>query len=129
MNRPLRRLTAGLLVLSIATTAHAELIGASIPTDRERIAVFLEREEVGAELMRHGVSVEQAKARAAALSEHEAANLAGQIERLPAGGGGNPLGLIAAVVLVIVALPVLLVIGVIKVVTTLNHAATPAAAQ
>jgi hypothetical protein len=32
MNCPLRRLTAGLLVLSIATTAQAEIIGSSIPT-------------------------------------------------------------------------------------------------
>jgi hypothetical protein len=129
MNCPLRRLTTALLVLSIATTSQAEIIGSPIHNDRERIAAYLDREEVGAELVRHGVSLEQAKARAAALSQDEAASLAGQIDSLPAGAGGNPIALVAAVVLVIVALPVLLVVGVIKVVTALNHAAAPAAAR
>jgi hypothetical protein len=86
MNCPLRRLTAGLLVLSIATTTQAEIIGHSMPTDRERIGAYLDREEVGAELVRHGLTPESAKARVAALTDAETAALAGKIDALPAGG-------------------------------------------
>jgi len=86
MNRQLCRLTACLLTLSVATTTQAEMIGRSIPTDRERISAFLEREEVGAELLRSGVLVQDAKARVAALSDAEAAALAGRMDPLPAGG-------------------------------------------
>jgi hypothetical protein len=119
----LRRLTAAILVLSIATATQAEVIGSLTASERDRIAAFLDRADVGAELARQGVSVHDAKARAAALSADEAADLAGQVDRLPAGGDGNPFAMIGAVVFLIVAIPVLLVAGAIKLVTALNHAA------
>ena len=99
----LRRLTAGLLVLSIATATQADVIGHSIPTDRERIAAYLDREEVGAELVRHGIAPENAKARVAALTDAEAAALAGRMDSAPAGG---VLGAVAILVIVYAAIGV-----------------------
>ena len=85
MNRPLHRLLAGLLVLSIASTARAELI-LPAAADRERIAAALNRGDIAGELARYGVSAEDAKARVAALSDEEVAQLTGRIDAQPAGG-------------------------------------------
>ncbi len=82
-----RRLLAALLVVSTgaaALPAHAGMIAAG--ADRARIAAALEREEVRAQLAAHGVGLEQAQARVAALTDAEAAQLAGAVDALPAGG-------------------------------------------
>jgi hypothetical protein len=116
MNRPLCRLIAGLLVLSIASTARAELILPSAATHRERIAAVLNRDDVAAELARHGVRAEDVRARVAALSDAEAAALAGRIDAQPAGGvvgfGAALFLLIAAPVLVPIAVITLVVGGI-----------------
>jgi glutathione S-transferase len=113
MNCPLRRLTAGLLVLSIATTTQAEIIGYSLPTDRERIAAHLDREGVGAELVRHGIAPENAKARVAALTDAEAAALAGRMDSAPA-GGGDPISLVVAAIGFLAFGVALAVVGIVK---------------
>jgi hypothetical protein len=82
----MKRLIAVLLVASLATPVHAGLISSASPGDRERIAAHLDREDVAAELASQGISKDQAKARVAALTDAEAASLAGQIDQLPAGG-------------------------------------------
>ncbi len=96
MLKKLRRLIASLLVVSIAglgmpLPAQAGMIGtqaiaASASTDRERIATFLDRADVQAQLQAQGVSPSEVKARVAALSDDEAAQLAGHMDSLPAGG-------------------------------------------
>jgi hypothetical protein len=54
--------------------------------ERERIAGLLERGEVRARLQALGVDPADAKARVAALSDAEAAQLSAQLDELPAGG-------------------------------------------
>jgi hypothetical protein len=66
------------------------------------------------QLQAHGVSIEQAKARIAALTDAEAAQLAAQIDSLPA--GGDPLGaLISAVLIVFLVLLLTDILGFTKV--------------
>jgi hypothetical protein len=83
------RLIAVILVISttLATfPAHAGMIAAGAGADRARIGAALERDGVREQLAARGVSLEQAKARVAALSDAEAAELAGAVDALPAGG-------------------------------------------
>jgi hypothetical protein len=110
MNRPLHRLIAGLLVLSIASTANGELITHAASTDRERITAHLNREDIAAELTRRGITQEQARARVAALSDAEAASLAGRVDELAAAGA---VPFLAFLGMAVVALPVIVVGGVI----------------
>jgi hypothetical protein len=69
---------------------------------------------VQSQLQAYGVSREQAKARVAALSDAEAAQLLAQIESLPAGGdlGG---ALISAVLIVFLVLLLTDILGLTKV--------------
>lgn len=60
-------------------TAHA--------SDRDRVRAFLAREDVRQKLNDYGVAPEEATARVAAMSDSEVAQLAGQIDSLPAGEG------------------------------------------
>ena len=118
MNRQLRRLTAGLLILSIAGTTQAGVIGHSIPSDRERIAALLNREDVAAELVGRGITPQDAKARVAALTDTEAAALAGQIDALPAGGFVQVLAALGMVIVygipILIGAAALAVVGIAK---------------
>src|SRR5262245_40635156 len=85
-----RRLTASLLILSLLAPvpAGAEIIGIENLLARERVASLLERSEVQAQLQARGVSPDEVRARVAALTDAEAAELAARIDELPAGGVG-----------------------------------------
>ena len=90
------RFVAGLLIVSLTglglpLPAHAGMIGTdsvAASGDRDRIAGLLERAEVRAGLEAYGVSPADVKARVAAMTDQEITQLAGQIDRLPAGGDG-----------------------------------------
>jgi hypothetical protein len=106
----LRRLIAALLVLCIALPLPSQ--AAMIATDnalaaaqRERAGQWLERADVQARLQAYGVSVEEVKARVAALSDPEAAELAARIDSLPA--GGNIVGAIVLIFLVLLLTDIL----------------------
>lgn len=75
-----------------------------------KIAAALERPEVIAQLQGLGVDKADAQARVAALTDEEAASLAGQIDSLPAGGD-----IIGALVLIFVILLVTDILGLTKV--------------
>lgn len=75
-----------------------------------RIAAALERPEVVSHLEEMGVSKADAQARVAALTDDEAATLAGQIDSLPAGGD-----VVGALVLIFVVLLVTDILGLTKV--------------
>jgi hypothetical protein len=98
MNR-LRSLLAASLIVSIAglgvpLPAQAAMLAtgdALASNARERINGLLERQDLQAKLAAHGVQVSEVKARVAALSDEEAAQLAGQIDQAPAGGDGGAL--------------------------------------
>lgn len=69
-----------------------------------RVATWLDRDDVKAELLARGVHPEQVRARVGALTDAEAELLAAKIDQLPAGGDGlsSVLGLAVIVFLVLV---------------------------
>src|SRR5260221_8745990 len=90
-----RVLVASLLALPLH--AQAGMIGtgeavtaAQAQTARVAIAALVGRSEVAAQLQAMGLSPQDAKQRVAALTDSEVVQLAGRIDRLPAGaiGGG-----------------------------------------
>jgi len=117
----LRRLVAVLLVISIgglglplpAQAAMLETGSALAAADRARIAVLFGRAEVRAELQARGVSADEVKARVAALTDEEAAQLAARVDGLPAAGDG----IIGALVLVFLVLLITDILGYTKVFT------------
>jgi hypothetical protein len=112
----LRRFVAFLLIVSLIVPipAHAGLIATDAAlqsADHQRVSKLLERADVQAQLQAYGVSAEQVKARVAALSDQEAAQLGREIEALPAGGNA----LIGAIVLVFLVLLITDILGFTKV--------------
>ena len=108
------RLVASLLIVSLASLAaplpvHAGMISADAIVageERGRIASFLDRADVRAQLQARGVDALEVKARAAALTDDEAAQLAARIDSLPA-GGADVLGVILVVFLVLLLTDIL----------------------
>jgi len=72
--------------------------------DRDRVIQFLEREDVIQEMQSLGVSPEEAKQRAMALSDSEIQQLAGKIEMMPAGEGAVESAIGALVLIFLVLL-------------------------
>lgn len=89
-----RRLVASFLIVSIAALAlpqpsYAAMLstGSAIAgAERDRIATVLSRADVRAQLEKLGVNPADVNARLASLTDQEAAQLAAQIDSLPAGG-------------------------------------------
>mgnify|MGYP000908171250 CR=1 FL=1 len=112
---------ATLLLSSIPATTFAalvstdEIIAASAARgDRARVAAFLAREDVQAQMRALGVSPDEAHARVAALSDAEVSRIAGHIDTMPA--GGDALGvIIGAAVLVFIVLLITDIAGLTKV--------------
>jgi len=114
MNR-LRRLITSLLVVSLTgmgvpLPAQAGIVATedvlAVSNDRARIADAVERADVQARLQAYGVSPAEVKARVAALTDAEAADLAARIDGLPA-GGESVLGVILIVFLVLLLTDIL----------------------
>ncbi|MEJ8569156.1 PA2779 family protein [Elongatibacter sediminis] len=103
-------LLSGILVFATLTPpASAAVVSTqdvlSVENREARIASIqssLAREDVRAALIRHGVQPGHAQARVASLTDEELAELEGQIESLPAGGGA--LALVGAVFVVLLIL-------------------------
>ena len=88
-----RRVVAGLLVLCLSVTgtlpAYAGIVGTEAViagAERGQLAGVLQRDDVKVRLQAMGVDPAQVQARVAALSDEEAAQLAAQLDELPAGG-------------------------------------------
>lgn len=104
-----RRVMAGLLIVCMGgLTAPLPALAGIVGTDtvvagveRGRLASLLERGDVRARLESLGVDATDARARVAALSDAEAAQLAAQMDELPA--GGDLLGAAVLVFLVLLA--------------------------
>ena len=77
---------------------------------RERIASLLERHELQDRLAAYGVKASDVKARIAAMTDDEVAQLAGQIGQAPAGGDAAG-ALIGAAVLVFLVLLITDILG------------------
>jgi len=103
-----RRFIASLLILSLALPlpVHAGMVTTEGLLERERIVTILDRADVQAQLQAHGVSPAEVKARVAAMTDAEAAELAARIDELPA-GGASILGVILIVFLVLLITDIL----------------------
>jgi hypothetical protein len=82
--------------------------------DRERIIDVLERAEVRAQLQGLGVKPADVQARVAAISDAEAAQLAAQLDQLPAGGDGVG-AIVGAILIVFLVLLITDILGLTKV--------------
>jgi Family of unknown function (DUF6627) len=71
-------------------------------TDREKVAAFLQRQDVRQQLALLGVDAREADARVATLSDQEIAKIAGKIDRMPAGQGVEVVLVVALIVLLVV---------------------------
>jgi hypothetical protein len=83
----LSRIVAGVLVVCLALPFPAQ--AGMLPTDlgqRDHIYRLLDRADVQSRLEAHGVKAADVKARVAAMTDDEVAQLAGQFDSLPAGG-------------------------------------------
>lgn len=102
-----RRFVAALLIVSLALPANAGMIA----TDHGRTLEFFDRAEVQAQLQAYGVSAAEVKARVAALTDEEAAELARHLDSLPAGG----VNIISALLIVFLVLLLTDILGFTKV--------------
>jgi hypothetical protein len=108
-----RRFVASLLIFSLITPlpAHAGMVATQEVLDRDRIVRVLDRADVQAQLQAYGVNPSEVKARIAALSDEEAAELAARIDSLPAGG----VSIIGAILVVFLVLLITDILGFTKV--------------
>jgi len=124
MNRSpsMRKPIAALLILAFALTvswvpAQAALVSTADilnqnqgTTDRERLCMLLERADVRAALEAWGVPSEEAQARVNSLTDGEVAEIADQLDQMPA--GGSALGtLVGAALLVFFVLLITDILG------------------
>jgi len=116
---PMRRCLATLVAMSLIfagmaqaapMTAAPALISteqaAAAQPGRALLEQTLARSDVIAGLQARGVSVEAARARVAALTDAEAAQVAAQIDQAPA-GGGDVLGVIVMIFLILLVTDIL----------------------
>ena len=85
---------------ALIATEHV-LHQANPSTDREKVAAFLQRQDVRQQLVFLGVDVREADARVATLSDEEIAKLAGKIDQMPTGQGVPMILIIALLVLMV----------------------------
>ncbi|MFL6567332.1 MAG: PA2779 family protein [Burkholderiales bacterium] len=104
MSRILKRLISSLLIVCLAglgLPVHAGMLPADAANpERLRVLTVLERSDVQAALQAHGVSSADVKARVAAMTDDEVAQVAGQLDSLPA-GGSDVLTIILAVFIIL----------------------------
>ncbi len=67
---------------------------AKLQSDRDRLRIVLQRDEARAQMEALGVDPGEALARVDSLSDQEVAQIAQQLDQLPAGAGINPIFLI-----------------------------------
>lgn len=87
---------------ALITTEQA-IAGEAATSDRDRVATFLARDDVRAQMVALGVDPAEAAQRVAGLSDAEVQRIAGHLEQLPAGQGAIG-ALIGAAVLIFLVL-------------------------
>jgi hypothetical protein len=107
----MRKPVAGLVILVLAfSISWAPVHAAMVSTDeilkqnqrdfdRERLHMLLDRSEVRVQLEAWGVNSEEAKARIDSLTDQEIAEIAAQLEQMPA--GGSAIGTLVGVALIV----------------------------
>ena len=106
MVRAFKRFLSSVLIVCLAGIGLPANAG-MIATDGDRAHIFgiLDRDEVRTQLEARGVNPADVKARVAAMTDEEAAQLAAQIDSLPA--GGDVLGVILTVFIVLLITDIL----------------------
>ena len=115
--KTIKRLIASLLIISttclglpltaqagIVPTEDALQVPAASPA-RERVAAFLQREDIAAAIKAQGVTSQSALERVNAMSDAEVAQLAQRIDQAPA--GGDILGLLFTVFIILLVTDIL----------------------
>lgn len=118
MNIRLLRRTSWTLLFSLITLllpiapVHAALIGtdqlvntAHVAQNRDRVRVFLQRQDVRDMLQQRGVDANLALTRVDAMTDAEVQTVASQLDKLPA--GGDVLGTVVFVFLVLLVTDIL----------------------
>ena len=108
-----KRCLARLLIVCTVTLgmplpASAEIVTTDqlyASAERDRVRSFLDRADVQAQLQSLGVDPAAARARVDALTDDEAAQIAGHIDQLPA--GGSILGVLFAVFIILLITDIL----------------------
>lgn len=107
---------AAVALLGMPLNASAALVGAEeviaaeqAASDRDRVLAAFEREEVRAQLIAFGVDPDEARDRVAALDDAGIAQMAGQLDSLPAGAGVG--GVVGALVFIFIVLLVTDILG------------------
>jgi hypothetical protein len=112
MFRILKRLISSLLIVCLAglgLPVHAGMLptqAGAADSERGQVLSVLDRQEVRAGLEARGVSPAEVKARVAAMSDAEVAQLAAQLDSLPA-GGADVLGVLLVVFIVLLITDIL----------------------
>ena len=117
MNR-FRSFVAATLIVSITGLGlPLPANAAMLPTDsavaagvKDRIATLLERSDVRAQLQTLGVSPSEVKARVAAMTDDEAAQVAGKLDSIPAGGDAAG-AIVGAAILIFIVLLITDILG------------------
>jgi hypothetical protein len=117
MKNTFKRLIASILIFCTATlgmqgTAQAGIVTTdevqtthSAMANRDKVNSFLARDDVRQGLMGQGVDPDAARARVDALTDVEVAELAGRVDKAPA--GGDVLGVIFVVFLILLVTDIL----------------------
>ncbi|HEX6003083.1 MAG TPA: PA2779 family protein [Burkholderiales bacterium] len=96
------------VALGMPLPASAEIVTTDqlyASAERDRVRSFLDRADVQAQLQSLGVDPAAARARVDALTDDEAAQIAGHIDQLPA--GGSILGVLFAVFIILLITDIL----------------------
>jgi hypothetical protein len=88
--------------------------------ERRKVDAFLQRQDVRDQMVAFGVDPAEAEARVASLSDHEIRQIAGQIDRLPA-GQGVIVALIGAAVLIFLVLLITDLLGLTNIFPFVRH--------
>jgi cytochrome c1 len=83
---------------ALITTEQA-IAGEAAPSDRDRVAAFLARDDVRAQMVALGVDPAEAAQRVAGLSDAEVQRIAGHLDQLPA--GQSAIGAVVGAVVII----------------------------
>ena len=117
MKTTFKRVIASILIFCTATlgmqgTAFAGIVSTddvqtsqNASANRDKLSSFLARDDVQRGLQSQGVDPDAARARVAALTDAEAADLAGRVDKAPA--GGEILGVIFTIFLVLLITDIL----------------------
>jgi hypothetical protein len=107
-------------VAQAALISTDQVLGNAAPDERRKVEAFLQRQDVREQMVAFGVEPDEAAARVASLSDGEIRQIAGQIDRLPA-GRGVIVALIGAAVFVFVVLLITDLLGLTHIFPFVRH--------